>query len=268
LLSQCEIAGARRVLTRRLSPVERVLDQARYECLELPGRTIHAIVASGSSQEAVHSFGRRVLPQALAEPTRWLFVIQPNRESWPGPATDQFSVAKHVALRLRLPCECQPFVPISDEEVIRAAMARTQPPGIRLEDLYGALCYELLPRQRSGEGREKGLHTGEIHGLVHPRWEALRIRRELNWKVDATWLTKTVARLCQRIDHEHPETLAHYFVDELRCLLHSTAIALNQQRWADLLHRNPTRDQLLLLLDSALEPVVLPPQPLSATDRF
>jgi hypothetical protein len=167
-------------------------------------------------------------------------------------------VVEHVAHRLRIPVVRDLFLPISDERVITAASHRHLPPGATADDLYGALCYDYLPRARSGEAPEKGLRSGEIHGVVHARWEALRIQREMRWSLAWPRLFRIVNQLLERIEHDRPGALDDYYSGRLRRALKAAALRLNRERLRAVLAQHPTRRQVLVLLDDADLPVILP----------
>jgi hypothetical protein len=258
LVSQCEIARTRRRMAHRLSPLERALDRSRHGRLRVSGHTLQVVAGFGSSDAAMLWLRNRILPGVLREPGQWLFLVQEGSTCLGNHEVDQYSVVEHVAQRLRIPVVRDLFLPVSDERVIAAAARRRLPPGATADDLYGALCYDYLPRPRTGEALEKGLRTGEIHGVVHARWEALRIRREMRWSLEWPRLFRIVNRLLERIEHDRPGALDDYYYGQLRRVLKAAALGLNRERLRICLEQHPSRKQVLLLLDEAYLPVILP----------
>ena len=257
-LNRSELARTRRSLERRLNPLERALDQAYCDRIAIPGRTVHLIAGLGSSGESILELRTRVLPAAVEAPDRWLFLVQEGAWGSEIQGPDQYSVVRHVAQRLQIPLVDQPFLPMTSEVVIAATDRRGLPAGTTEDDLYGALCYDHLPKPGTGGTIEQGLRSGEIHGVVHPRWEATRIRRELAWAIDAARLVRIVTRVLERIAHNRAGALDEYYEHRLRDGLRATALKLNGERMHALLQAHPTRDQVLLLLDEAYLPVLLP----------
>jgi len=243
-------------MAHRLSPLERTLDRSRHGRLRVSGRTLQVVTGSGSSDAAMSWLRSRILPGVLREPDQWLFLVQ---EGSTGPGeVDQYSVAEHVAQRLRIPVVRDLFLTLSDERVIAAAARRRLPPGATADDLYGALCYDYLPRPRAGDTLEKGLRSGEIHGVVHPRWEAQRIMREMHWTLPWPQVLRIVSRLLDRVGHDRPGAWDDYYERRLRRVLKAAALGLNRERLRICLEQYPSRKQVLLLLDEAYLPVILP----------
>ena len=258
LVSQCEIARTRKWMARHLSPIERALDRSCYGHLRISGHMLHAVAGPGSSDEAMLWLRGRILPGVLSDPDRWLFLVQAGAGCSRTGDADQYSVARHVAHRLRIPLVRDPFLPMSDERVIAAAARRGLPSGATEDDLYASLCYDYLPRPHAGDIPDKGLRIGEIHGVVHVRWEARRIQREMRWSLAWPHLLRIVSRLLDRVGHDRPGALDDYYDRRLRRGLRAAALGLNRERLRLLLARHPMRTQVLLLLDEADLPVILP----------
>jgi hypothetical protein len=257
LVNRSEIARTRWSMERRLSPLERTLDQSYCDSIRYGRRTIHLIAGLGSSDESIRQLRTQVLAAAVEVPERWFFLIQEGPWGSESQASDQYSVARHVARRLHIPLVEQPFLPMTSEVIIAAANQRALPAGATEDDLYGALCYDALPRPDKGGTRENGLRSGEIHGAVHPRWEALRIQREFHWSIDLARLVGIVAHLLDRITHERPGALDEFYDHQLRQVLCDAALDLNGQRLRAALLPHPARDEVLMLLDEVYLPVVL-----------
>jgi len=200
----------------------------------------------------------QILPGVLRKPEQWLFLVQESSACPGSHEVDQYSVVEHVADRLRIPVVRDLFLPLSDERVIAAASHRQLPPGTTADDLYGALCYDYLPRARTSEPLEKGLRSGEIHGVVHARWEALRIQREMGWSLEWPRLFRIVNHLLERVEHERPGALDDYYARRLRRTMKAAALGLNRQRLRVVLEEHPERSQVLVLVDDAMLPVILP----------
>jgi hypothetical protein len=245
-------------MANRLSPLERARDRNRHGRWRVSGHTLQVVAGSGSSDAAISWLRSRILPGVLREPAQWLFLVQGSSGHPGGHEADQYSVVEHVARRLRIPVVRDLFLPLADERVIAAAARRRLPPGTTIEDLYGALCYDYLPRSRTGAVFEKGLRAGEIHGVVHARWEALRIQREMRWLLAWPRLLGIVSHLLERLEHERPGALDEYYVGRLRRALKAAALSLNRERLRVVLAQHPERRQVLVLLDDANLPVILP----------
>jgi hypothetical protein len=258
LVNRSEVARTRWSMERRLSSIERTLDQSYCDSILYAGHAVHLIAGLGSSDESIRQLRTQVLAAAVEAPERWIFLIQEGPWGSESQGSDQYSVARHVARRLQIPLVEQPFLLMTSETVIAAANQRGLPVGATEDDLYSALCYDSLPRPDQGGTREKGLRSGEIHGAVHPRWEAVRIQREMHWTMELPRLVGIVAHLLDRITHERPGTLDEYYDQQLRQVLCDAALDLNGQRLRAALLPHPAREEVLLLLDEVYLPVLLP----------
>lgn len=254
-----EIQETRRSIAdmNRLTPS--LEDLSHYQSVSLHGREgrLHVIAARGRSERAVTQFEQVVVSAALKRPSEWLFLIEGGSGTPDCHYRDQYSLAVAVARWLHIVRPEHPFAAAIDEAVIEAAVRHGLPPSVRPDDLYGAACYDFLPKKRSADATGKGLESARIHEPPNPRLDAVRLIREFNWSVEVDRLESIIAHVLQRIDNECVGMLEEFYDLQVRPLLAEQRTRLNRQRLQALLRQHPAQNQVLVMVAEHHLPLVL-----------
>lgn len=255
-----EIKAARASIAELLALSGATDGPSRYGSLPCEGGAckLHVIASRGRSVAAVNHLATRIVPPVLKDPSRWLFLIE---TSAPCPGTrrlDQYALATAIAHRLRIPAPPHPFAAIYQQEVLQVALDHGLPLGVTSDDLYGALCYDCLPKRRNCEPVQKGLESAKIHEALHPRREAIRLLHDFQWPIDTNRLTEVVTHVLNRIETESPWMLDEFYDHKIRPLLAHHAQTLNRQRLKQWLEETPAHASVLVMMDDHHLPLRLP----------
>ncbi len=209
--------------------------------------------------KAVTQLATHVVPGAVQEPGRWLFLVEPGAGLSDEGFRDQYTLATSIAHRLQIPVPSHPFAEIGQEDVLETAAQHGLPPGVTEDDLYGALCYSSLPKRGAGEGVPKSLDLARLHEPMPPRIEAVKLLRRFRWNIELDRLEEIVAHVMKRIETESVWVLDQFYHHQIHEWLAVLVHALNRRRLREWLEQSPPRPDVLIMMDEQDLLLHLPP---------